>query len=196
MLNEHTVDTLAEKIQGFEHVPQLFVFDLDLTLWTCEGSWIDTCSGPPFTLDKNSTKLKPFARSGANGECKLYDECWTVLHALMKLKRDGLGVKLACASRTQEPKWARELLRVLNIYDWFDYEEIYPTTKTKHFASLKKRSGLEYVDMMFFDDEDRNIIEVGNLGVTSIYVRRGLTVKNVLQGLDEYNNSKALRTKK
>jgi magnesium-dependent phosphatase 1 len=182
------MDKLFDTVQNFKQIPKLFVFDLDLTLWECDGTWIDTCSGPPFTLDKDSTDFTPFARSSGGGICKLYDDCWYILHVLMQLKKSGKNVKLAVASRTEEPEWACSLLKVLKIYDWFDFHEIYPATKTKHFTQLKKDSGIDYTDMIFFDDEDRNITAVGRLGTTSIYVRGGLSVKCFLRGLSEFNN--------
>jgi magnesium-dependent phosphatase 1 len=182
------VDSLVQHVKNLANVPKLFVFDLDLTLWACEGTWIDTCSGPPFKLDTNSTKLKPYARARDGGKCTLYDQCWIILHALIKLKQEGADIKLAVASRTEEPDWARKLLRVLNIYDWFDYEEIYPTTKERHFESLRKRSGIEYKEMIFFDDEYRNIVAVSKIGVVSVFVDEGngMSFENFLEGLKRF----------
>ena len=34
----------------------------------------------------------------------------------------------------------------------FDYIEIFPGDKKQHFSNLKRVSGLEYHDMLFFDD--------------------------------------------
>jgi magnesium-dependent phosphatase 1 len=143
-----TPNELVDDILQRKHLPKLFVFDLDLTMWECDGTWIDTCSGPPFRLDKESTEPAPFARSRGGGVCTLYAECWTILHALMSMKQNGSDIKLAVASRTEEPEWARNLLRVLNIYDWFDYEEIYPTTKKQHFESLKRRAEIQYNEII------------------------------------------------
>lgn len=51
---------------------------------------------------------------------------------------------------------------------------------------LRRRSGVSYSDMIFFDDEERNIEDVSQLGVTSILVRDGLTPKVVKEGFAEY----------
>lgn len=49
-----------------------------------------------------------------------------------------------------------------------------------YFSSLKNQSDLNYEEMMFFDDEQRNISDVSKLGVTSIFVRDGVS-KNVIE---------------
>jgi len=82
---------------------------------------------------------------------------------------------MAIASRTYEPAWAKRLLDLFEIRDYFDYEEIYPSAKDRHFKALKKHTGLPYDQMVFFDDEKRNIQEVSQLGVTSVHVRDGVT---------------------
>jgi hypothetical protein len=48
---------------------------------------------------------------------------------------------------------------------------------------FKKRSGIAFKDMLFFDDERRNIRDLEAHGVTSVLVDRGVTVEVVEQGL-------------
>lgn len=43
--------------------------------------------------------------------------------------------------------------------------------------------------MLFFDDENRNIVDLRNHGVTSILVRSGVTLKVIENGLREYANA-------
>lgn len=69
--------------------------------------------------------------------------------------------------------------------DFFDHLEIYPGSKTTHFEKLRKASGIEYADMLFFDDEARNK-NVENLGVTMWLVRDGLTCGEVDCGVREW----------
>ncbi len=60
--------------------------------------------------------------------------------------------------------------RLVKAIDLFDYQEIYPGSKITHFRKLHDDSGVEYEDMIFFDDEYRNA-EVGNkLGVHFVEV--------------------------
>lgn len=49
-------------------------------------------------------------------------------------------------------------------------------------------SGIEFKDMLFFDDEDRNIVDLRKQGVTSILVRNGVDLSNVKGGLTEFLN--------
>ena len=52
---------------------------------------------------------------------------------------------------------------------------------------FKKDSGVDFRDMMFFDDEMRNIKDVSKLGVTAVYVtRNGMTLKLFEDGLAEW----------
>jgi hypothetical protein len=51
------------------------------------------------------------------------------------------------------------------------------------FSSLKKATGIEYKDMVFFDDEERNSHDVSPLGVTCILVEDGMTNAVLHKGL-------------
>lgn len=144
-------------------LPKLIVFDLDFTLWDCGGTWCD-CLSPPFT----SRKRRIFDRGGRH--IRLYDEVHSILDQC-----DTHGVPMALASRTEQPPWARELIDLLEVSRRFAHAEIYPSSKLRHFSALQLASGIEFAEMLFFDDEMRNIREVGNLGVTSILVEDGIT---------------------
>lgn len=144
-------------------VPRLIVFDLDFTLWDCGGTWCD-CLSPPFRVD--GAKIED--RTGRL--VRLYDD----VHAILEYC-DTEEIPFAIASRTEQPTWARQLLEHLAITDRFAFAEIYPSSKLRHFAALQRASGIDYREMLFFDDEMRNIREVGGLGVASIFVRDGMT---------------------
>lgn len=83
-------------------------------------------------------------------------------------------IPMAVASRTYSPETARILMDMFGIRSYFEYEEIYPSSKVLHFESLQKRTGIPFSRMYFFDDEHRNIVEVGSLGVQAFLVRSGL----------------------
>ena len=142
--------------------PSLIVFDLDLTLWDCGGSWCD-CLSPPFRIRDDQVVDRLGAR------IRLYEDVQAILNDC-----DSRDIPMALASRTQEPDWARELLDLLGITDRFAYAEIYPASKFSHFSSLKSDSGIAYEEMLFFDDEMRNIHDVSQLGVTCIHVPNGI----------------------
>jgi len=77
-------------------------------------------------------------------------------------------------------------LRVLDIDEYFSYKEIYPGSKVTHFKKFTQASGIPYSNMLFFDDEERNIHEIGRLGVTCVLVRRGMKHAVLESGLKQH----------
>ena len=66
--------------------------------------------------------------------------------------------------------------------DVFDYLQIFPGDKKRHFEKIQKQSGVAFEDMLFFDDESRNR-NVEQLGVTMWLVRDGVTKAEVDNGV-------------
>ena len=157
-------------------LPQLIVFDLDFTLWDCGGTWCD-CLTPPFILQNG----QPTDRLGRR--VQLYEDVPTLLE---RCDRD--SVPMALASRTEEPTWAKQLVELLGLAERFAFAEIYPSSKLKHFAALRETSGVEYGQMLFFDDEMRNIVDVSTLGVTCIHVKNGIDQDVFETGLESFQN--------
>ena len=144
--------------------PALVVFDLDLTLWTCGNSiWCD-CLTPPFFQDSQG-RLSD--REGSH--IRLYQDVPQILDALHQA-----GCKIGIASRTSAPSWACQLLELLGVAHRFDYQAIYPGDKQRHFRQLQEESSVPLDAMVFFDDERRNIVSVGQLGVRCIEVSSGM----------------------
>lgn len=152
-------------------VPELIVFDLDFTLWDCDGTWCD-CLAPPFskTRDDVVDRHRRWVR--------LYPDVISILDECASE-----GIPLALASRTEQPGWAEELVELLGIADRFEFSEIYPTSKLQHFAALQRSSGIDAGQMLFFDDEMRNITEVSTLGTTCVHVTRGVTAELFQDGM-------------
>ena len=140
----------------------LIVFDLDFTLWDCDGTWCDNTK-PPYYRDSG------IIRDSDGRKIRLYSD---VRNILQKLKNQNsiLGV----ASRTFAPDWADELMSLFDIKKYFDHFEIYPGSKVNHFHSLKSKTSLGFHEMIFFDDEYRNINEIGELGVKTVIVETGI----------------------
>lgn len=143
----------------------LVVFDLDFTLWDCGGTWCDH-TNPPFYRSNG------IIRDEDNRKIQLYPDVKLILENLKK--RD---VQMGVASRTGAPDWADELMQLFHIKNYFDHFEIYPGSKLTHFRSLQEKTGLPYQDMIFFDDEYRNIEEVERLGVEAVFVEDGITME-------------------
>lgn len=146
----------------------LVVFDLDFTLWDCGGVWCDH-TNPPYTK-RNNGVFDAYGRA-----ISLYPGVMELLDYLKHKK-----ITMALASRTSEQSWAKNLMRLLNIEHYFDYQEIYPSSKTVHFNKLQRDTNIEFSNMYFFDDEHRNITEVSNLGVNCLYVSSGINYEEAL----------------
>ncbi|KAM4058872.1 acid phosphatase domain-containing protein [Hirsutella rhossiliensis] len=183
-------------------LPKLIVFDLDYTLWPF---WVDTHVTPPIKPNAHHS-----AASDRLGEhLAFYDDVPSILQALNQAARPDGGIQLGVASRTSAPDLARQLLQMLHLpalpgtaaaddeqvsekprrrraLDVFDGGlEIYPGSKLRHFEALRRRTGIPYEDMLFFDDESRNR-ETEQLGITMRLVRDGVTWSEVERGVDEW----------
>lgn len=142
---------------------KLFVFDLDFTLWNAGGTWCDH-TNPPFR------RVNHHVEDSYGSRIVLYPD---VLQILKRLQANNYA--MALASRTGEPSWAMQLLKLFEIDHFFGYKEIYPGSKITHFDNLQRRTGIPFSNMVFYDDEMRNIHDVGSLGVKAVFVEDGIS---------------------
>ncbi|XP_078190752.1 magnesium-dependent phosphatase 1 isoform X1 [Callithrix jacchus] len=154
-------------------LPKLAVFDLDYTLWPF---WVDTHVDPPFHKSSNGT-----VRDRRGQDVRLYPEVPEVLKRLQSL-----GVPSAAASRTGEIEGANQLLELFDLIRYFVHREIYPGSKVTHFERLQQKTGIPFSQMIFFDDERRNIVDVSKLGVTCIHIQNGMNLQTLSQGLETF----------
>lgn len=68
------------------------------------------------------------------------------------------------------------MLKFFKFDQFITYKEIYPGCKLTHFNSLKKRANVEFNEMLFFDDEYRNIQDVSSLGVECYLINEDIGV--------------------
>lgn len=159
-------------------VPSLVVFDLDNTVWTPEL----------YTLRKlERQNIQPRAHQ----DVKLFPATKKIIDVLRTDDRFA-KTKFAVASRTKSVEWAHDLLKQFGLTDFFDYIEIFPGDKSTHFRNLQSQSGVDYKDMIFFDDarDGRygNCVPVSELGVLSVHCPNGLDFEQWEKSLEYYED--------
>ncbi|KAM7539090.1 hypothetical protein Aperf_G00000051868 [Anoplocephala perfoliata] len=157
--------------------PSLVVFDLDLTLWPfdcIDFSYAKLTVRDSKVCDNYNNVIEPFPDSGE----------------VLKRISEEPGVKLAAASATDSPSLGREFIRLFGWDKYFDYLEIYPTAKTKHFRNLARKSGIPYKNMLFFDDLTFNIQDVEPMGVHCVHVPNGVNLALVRRALENFARSR------
>lgn len=168
-------------MENISVLPKLIVFDLDYTLWPL---WIEMYNAP-FHLE--SHRNEPQARDKGG---RIVNPFPDVKEILVELKQS--GIELGVASRTPEIKGARRLMETLDWDKYISFKEIYPGCKTTHFENLSKHSHIPYNEMLFFDDEDRNIKDITAIGVVCVLVDdRGVTRKTVREGLLKFEKERS-----
>lgn len=150
------------KLEHF-NIMKLIVFDLDFTLWNAGGTWCDH-TFPPYRKEINHVI------DSQRNIIYLYPEATNILNHLASV-----GFEIGIASRTHQSGWAEELLRLFSIDTFFKYKQIFPGSKVEHFRNLRKASKKDFSNMIFFDDELRNITEVSELGVKTVFVESGIS---------------------
>jgi len=166
------------KAPQVEPLPKLIVLDLDNTVWTPELFQLRSSKPPVAWKDVRlfpaaATILQDIANGGKDGR-------WTAN-----------GTRVAIASRTHKTAWARSLLQQfevspgLTIQDLVGRQDliiIQQGSKLEHFKRLRQTTGLDYTDMLFFDDALTG--KYGNcepvardLGVLCAHCPRGLTIE-------------------
>ena len=175
--------------------PKAIIFDLDGCLWKPEMyelQWYG--KGAPFTPDGNGNMI-----SCGGDKVKLLGNVREIFTDLYSKQQNGDERSVLCgiSSRTDEPTWAKELLQKFSLNDdkmsslgsIFDDSpaiEISYDSKVKHFQRISANTGIALEDMIFFDNERGNCVEVSKLGVTVVYVPNGVTSKLFQAGLDNF----------
>lgn len=156
--------TATTSFTDLNALPSLVVFDLDNTLWTPE-----------------LYQLRNIERSNrcpvAHKDVQLFPAAKDVIQQIKSGNYP--GIKFAVASRTKSVDWAHDLLDQFKLREVFDYVEIFPADKKQHFSNLKGLSGIDFSEMLFFDDNRDgkfgNCEPVSSLGVLSVHCPNGLS---------------------
>eukprot|EP00111_Clytia_hemisphaerica_P001955 TCONS_00005508-protein len=170
------MDKLSKILKNGKKLPEMVVFDLDETLWPF---WcISHVEKPIKKCDKTGRV------TGNDGKIvSLYQGAYDLIHNL-----HNHGFTLGIASKTPVGNFAKEVLHALEIRDFFTYDVMAPRCKKFHFDELSKQSAVHYKDMLFFDDNPGNIYDINSLGVTCVHVEKGLTIEDVLNGFQKFQD--------
>lgn len=115
-----------------------------------------------------------------------------VTEILKELKE--AGIVLGVASRTSEIKGARRLIETLGWDKYLTHKEIFPGCKVSHFNNLTASSKIPLEQMLFFDDEERNIRDLTAHGVVCVLVDdSGVNRSTLRDGLLKFERERALR---
>ncbi|KAK0750891.1 acid phosphatase-domain-containing protein [Schizothecium vesticola] len=152
-------------------LPRLIILDLDYTLWPF---YSDIHITPPIRATATSTAVT----DRNNEPFTLYPDVPGILALLPALPNP---IRLGVASKSPVGDLCRE-----GVIDVFDAGlEIYEGSKLRHFEVLRRRTGVAYEEMLFFDDERPNR-EVERLGVTMRLVEDGLSWEELGRGVEEW----------
>ena len=174
---------LYESVEDMPSIrPKLIVFDLDNTLWTPELYQIRQKTCPR-----------------ANQDIWLFPGVQTILQHMVEYADEWQSTtQLAIASRTNKGHWARQLLQDFSTTDQrplvslFPHVEIQTGSKKRHFSRLRDATGIDYRDMVFFDDDaNLNLDEISQLGIMCGHCPRGLTAELFSATLAKYHSLKA-----
>ncbi|KAF5833361.1 acid phosphatase-domain-containing protein [Dunaliella salina] len=174
-----------------EYLPKLVAFDLDSTLWYPEMYML---SGAPF---KKDAKGAVFDRRGEQVE--LLGASAAILKELATDPK-WKDTQVAYVSRTEYPEWAIPCMKLFDIapgktmFSLSSYNEIHECSKKYHFKNIHRASGIDYEDMIFFDNERYNCTDCQTLGITCIYTPDGMTSSNWAEGLAKHAQKVAKRS--
>ena len=65
---------------------------------------------------------------------------------------------------------------------YFDIKQIYPGSKTEHLKMIREQVNCPFYQIVFFDDEPRNIEDVRALGAVCEWVENGISL-NIVNSL-------------
>jgi len=147
---------------------QVFVFDLDFTLWNA-GDTFCSETNPPYLWEEG----KLLDRSGR--WMRLYPDTLEILNTLQSID----NIIIASASRTEIPGNAMQLMEVFDIGKYFNIKEIYPGSKIEHMKRIQEQVNCPFDQIVFFDDELRNIEIVSALGAKCVLVENGISLNLV-----------------
>lgn len=95
---------------------------------------------------------------------------------------------LAVASRTHAIKRANEAIKLFGWDKYFSSIQIFPSSKIQHMKEIQKELEIQnFKEILFYDDEERNIVDTSKLGVLAYFVENGVDTQEIIDGLNQFN---------
>ena len=170
-------------------LPRAILFDLDGCLWTPEMYEIVYFMGGQGAPFREDPKNKGGLLTVGNQPVRLLGDVRAVFEEIYREPKFD-NVLIGVSSRTDEPDWARELLDKFQVTTNDASKgsvsligvlngpiEIAKDSKVEHFRRIHSQTGIDYQDMVFFDNEYGNCEKVASLGVSVVYCPNGVTNK-------------------
>jgi magnesium-dependent phosphatase-1 len=121
------------------------------------------------------------------------------LDYIQRMQNEGYPIRVAVASKTDEPEWAYICMQhmcltdgITSLLEFFGKNketiEISYGSKSNHIRRLHKTTGIPYIEMAFFDNEHSNIkdIQTNLPEVKCYYTPNGMTREAWQQALKDF----------
>lgn len=154
------------------------VFDLDNLMWSPEMYHLWGGGGAPFeALPNGNVADRSATEVVLMGNIR---EVLVELHTAEEWEQTHVCVASTC----DEPNWAFECMdkMVINgkrLVEYIDAKEVHKGDKAGHFRSISRALGVDFSEMIFFDDQHYNLETVSKLGVTTYFVPEGGVTREV-----------------
>lgn len=149
-------------------------------LWGSGGSPFKKHNEDNILTDSGGTRVKLLGKSAE------------ILHELTQPPYE--KTIISWVSCTDEPSWAAECLSMFTTSSGVPldsiakHNQIFKANKREHFERLKKETGIEFSDMIFFDNQANNINDVSKLGVHSVLCPDGMLQEIWTQGIESFQS--------
>lgn len=100
------------------------------------------------------------------------------------------GHKLGVISQTRYNVTFNKLLDLFDISKYFTFREAYPLSKQRHIEIINIKSDIDFGDMLYFDDEYKEIPDVADLTTVPILIGdEGVTMEDIRKGLHIFSTT-------
>jgi len=180
--------SLSATAKDSASLPKAVVFDLDGCLWYPD-MYMLWGGGAPFSIRNDRDLEDQYGK-----RVYLLGDVRRILYEL-KTSPDWSSTLTAVASCTDEPAWARECMdkfevgpsgSEVSLAQCIEVEEITKGNKQGHLTRISEASGIALEDMLFFDNERGNCVDVAALGVTVAWVPDGVTAGAWEESLERF----------